>query len=159
MAEPKPLQPRQCQAAALLGRGASQGDAAEEVSVSRRTVSEWLKRDDFRELVEAGRSAALDAQPTARATLEGALTALRPNGEADWPTRVAAARALVQADGPGRASEPALPELTITNPALLDFGGVPEVPSVAALYERWDGGEPTADEAADWTRLTFAEAS
>lgn len=170
--EPKPLQPRQHRAAAMLGRGIPQGDAAGEVGVSRRTISDWLKREDFRELVEAGRTAALDAQPTARATLEGALTALRPNGEPDWPTRVAAARALVQADGPGQAPEPVLPELAITNPDLLDpegapaqaeppevldFDAMPEPPSVADLYRRRGGAEPTADEAADWTRLSLAE--
>jgi hypothetical protein len=170
--EPRPLQPRQHQAAALLGRGASQGDVAEEVGVSRRTIADWMKRDDFRELVQTGRDAALDAAPTARATLEAALAAELPDGRPDWKTRVSAARALVGADGPGSKPEPVLPELTVTNPDLLDpegppaqaeppevldFDAMPEPPDLAALHARLAGAEATPESAAEYDCLQLAE--
>jgi hypothetical protein len=97
----KPLTPHQHQAAALIGRGAQKKDVAEEVGVSANTVSSWLKREDFRALAQERREAVLDENPTARATLEAALTATRTDGSPDFKVRVAAARALIAVDGPG----------------------------------------------------------
>jgi hypothetical protein len=134
----KPLDQRHHQAAALLGRGAPQADVAEGVGVSRRTVADWLKRDDFAELVRAERARAIDAQPTMRGVLEeAALRAERPDGSVDWSVRVAAARALIGADGFGSPPEPPPPAVEYFD---MDDEAEPPATSVdvAAHFAAWE---------------------
>lgn len=100
----KPLSPRQQRAAALIGQGWMKKTAAAEVGVVPRTLSKWLAREDFKQLVEQARASVVAEVPTAEATLRAALAATKPNGAPDWPCRVSAARALIGADAP---AEPA----------------------------------------------------
>ena len=94
--------PEQSRAVELLGRGFSQPEVARLVGRSERTLRNWL-RDvaGFREAVEAARAEGSD--PSALATLERALGASRSDGSPDWPTRVAAAKALLAAPEPAPA--------------------------------------------------------
>ncbi len=48
----RPLDERHKEAARLLGKGNTQSDVAELVGVTRQAVSSWMRRPDFRELVE-----------------------------------------------------------------------------------------------------------
>jgi len=89
--------PQQQRAAALLGQGRSQRDAAAEVGVSTRAIRYWLKEPDFEALVRRSREALLDERPTVRSTLEAALLATRRDGSPDWGARVQAARILMAA--------------------------------------------------------------
>lgn len=89
----------QHRAATLLGRGWQAKDAAREVGVHPVTVSRWNQRPEFRALVTQAREAHLAEMPTARATLEAALTATSRSGVPDWQVRVAAARALLARSG------------------------------------------------------------
>ena len=76
--------------------------AAEEVGVVPKTVRRWSERGDFAELVRQRRESLLDATPTAKATLEAALSATTSSGAPDWKIRVAAAQTLMtNADGGG----------------------------------------------------------
>jgi hypothetical protein len=115
----RPLTPHQRQAAALIGRGFQKRVAAREVGVHSRTISNWMRRDDFRALIAQTREAAVAEVPTAQVTLEAALTATTSSGAPDWRTRVSAARALIGADGPA-VSEP--PRETIIHTGNLDDG-------------------------------------
>ena len=99
----RPLTLRQQRAAALIGRGRSHRDSATEVGVEPRTITRWAGRDDFRALVRQHREATVAEVPSAKATLEAALTATAASGAPDWKVRVSAARALVGLDGPGEA--------------------------------------------------------
>jgi hypothetical protein len=108
----KPLSPKQHQAADLIGAGHTYTESAGAVGVAPRTVRRWMRREDFRALVKQRRGAELDANPTARATLEAALLAAHSNGKPDWRTRVSAARALIGADS-GGDDEPPVRETTI----------------------------------------------
>lgn len=105
--------------AALIGRGTSKTAAARVVGVSRRSVSDWARRDDFQKLVQRAREALLDERPTARATLEAALTATKRDGSPDWQTRAQAARALTTGSRGEPSPEPETPRrLTINEDAL-----------------------------------------
>ncbi len=94
MARARPLTPDQQRAAQLIGRGFRHRTVAAEVGVSSKSIQRWLRRPDFAKLVEQGRRGALDAEPTAKATLEAALTATTKNGQPDWAIRVKAASLL-----------------------------------------------------------------
>jgi hypothetical protein len=96
---PKPLTPAQHQAAALLGAGYDQGQAAAEVGTTTTSIRRWLKRDDFEALVKEAREKALDENPTARSVCEQALTATMKDGRPAWNTRLAAAKLLMQESG------------------------------------------------------------
>lgn len=96
---PKPLTPSQHQAAALLGAGYDQGQAAAEVGTTTTSIRRWLKRDDFAALVKEAREKALDENPTARSVCEQALTATQKNGSPAWQVRLAAAKLLMQESG------------------------------------------------------------
>jgi transcriptional regulator with XRE-family HTH domain len=159
--EPRPLTPQQQRAAALIGRGRSQQEVADEVGVTRRTVTNWTRREDFESLAQRERDDALDEAPTARATLEAALTATTPSGAADWRVRVSAARALVGADGPGKAPGDEPRGITFNDDAL-DEEGEPEPEQIdpGEAFEDWcaDGRpEPTPEEVAEWDRLCLGE--
>jgi hypothetical protein len=120
---PGPLTPRQQRAAALVGGGWQQKAAAREIGVSERTVTRWGERADFRALVRQHRDAVLDEQPTARSTLEAALTATTRSGAPDWRTRVAAARALAGAEEPAPEEAGPVRETIIHTEALEDGDG------------------------------------
>jgi hypothetical protein len=96
---PKPLTPEQHQAAALLGAGYDQGQAAAEVSTTTTSIRRWLKRDDFAALVKEAREKALDENPTARSVCEQALSATTTNGRPAWKIRLDAAKLLMQESG------------------------------------------------------------
>lgn len=84
------------QAAAMLGRGEDQQDVAAKVGTNPRTLRRWLAEDsEFASRVQAHRDLILTEQVTAAGTLEQALLATRKDGTPDWPTRVAASRALL----------------------------------------------------------------
>lgn len=86
----------QRRAAELLGRNFSQPEVGRLVGRSERTIRTWLRDvEGFREAVQAARAETSD--PTALDTLRHALAATRKDGSPDWPTRVQAARALLQA--------------------------------------------------------------
>jgi hypothetical protein len=93
--EVQPLNPRQRQAASLIGQGGLQRDAAREVGVHAGTVKRWAAREDFREAVDRARRTLLARNPGPEATLEAALTARRRDGAPDWQSRITAARALL----------------------------------------------------------------
>ena len=97
-----PLTPDQHRAAALIGEGWDHEHVAEEVSCSARTVARWGARTDFKALVKKRREELLDAAPSARSTLESALSATNTRGKPMWGVRVRAAELLMKggADGP-----------------------------------------------------------
>jgi hypothetical protein len=82
-------------AAALLGQGHSRAEVAEAVGVHEASISRWRSDPDFAAAEAEARKAHLNANPTAAATLEAALSATRKDGTPDWQTRVQAARALL----------------------------------------------------------------
>lgn len=102
---PAPLTPKQQRAADLLGQGFAKSRVGREVGTSGTSIRRWLKRDDFQALVNRRRESVVSANPTARDTLEAALTATTSRGEPDWKVRVAAARALFGADGRGTGDD------------------------------------------------------
>lgn len=119
------LAQEQQRAAALVGAGWQKKAVARELGVSERTISRWVGRDDFRNLVRRQREAALAAKPTAKATLEAALVAVTPSGAPDWRTRVAAARALTGLDDSHAAPKtPGARETVIYKDALEDGDAV-----------------------------------
>ena len=93
-----PLTPKQQKAADLLGRGWTKSRVAREIGTSGTSIRRWLKRSDFLALIEHRRESVISKNPTAKDTLEEALTATNSRGEPDWKVRVSAARALVGAD-------------------------------------------------------------
>ena len=105
----RPLSPRQHRAAHLLGQGWQQRQVAAEVGVTPKTVQRWRARRDFDGVFRQRREAALEAAPTAKATLEAALSATNGKGEPDWRVRVGAAQTLLlksgPIDGPGETRE------------------------------------------------------
>jgi hypothetical protein len=134
----KPLDARQTRAATRLGRGDPADEVAAEASVSKRTLTNWRGRDDFAEIMAGARAKAIDQEPTMRAVLEDAAhNATRPDGSTDWSTRVAAARALIGADGFGAPPEPPPPETEYFLDDEDDGDAAP--PTIADLYEAWDG--------------------
>jgi hypothetical protein len=94
-----PLTPKQQKAADLLGRGWSKKLTAAEVGTTPTSIRRWLKREDFKKLVTRRRESVVSENPTARDTLEEALTATKADGTPDFKIRVSAARALIGADG------------------------------------------------------------
>ena len=99
------------QAAALLGNGEEQKTVAERVGTDSRTLRRWLAEDpEFASRVQAHRDAVLAEQVTAAGTLEQALLATKKTGDPDWPTRVAAARALLAT--PKKAGESQADQVT-----------------------------------------------
>lgn len=140
----------------MLGRGIPQGDVAGEVGVSRRTVSDWLRRDDFAELVEAGAAAHANESPsvkTMRAVLEDAAhNAVTKDGFIDYPTRVRAAAALTRAEGFGAPPEPPAPEIEFFDDALAD-----DEPAEADPAEFTEGEGVTDEQRAEWDALTWGD--
>jgi hypothetical protein len=102
------LSPQQVRAADLLGRNWTIKDVALEIGVSEKTLGpeRWGGRADFAALVRERRAALLDQIPTAKATLEAALSATTKSGEPDWPIRVKAAQLLMTTADPGGAPDP-----------------------------------------------------
>jgi transcriptional regulator with XRE-family HTH domain len=88
---------KRIRAAALLGQGRTRASVAAELGIDRATISRWRRDEHFRNLEQQAREHTLDAKPGVRATLEAALTATKPGGQPDWPTRVQAARTLLGA--------------------------------------------------------------
>jgi hypothetical protein len=147
----KPLTDTQKRAAVMLGRGHPVEEVAAEVGRSRRTVSDWRRREDFREVERGARSQAINDAPTMRAVLEMvAHEAVRPDGSIDYATRAGAARALIGADGFGAPPEPPPPEPEIYDDAL--GGPEPQAvpPDLRRLYDEWGGAEVTQREADHW---------
>ena len=117
---PAPLTPKQQRAADLLGRGWTKSRTAREVGTSGTSIRRWLRRDDFRALVERRRESVVSENPTARDTLEEALTATNSRGEPDWKVRVAAARALFGADSASGSDDDAPARETVIHVHNLD---------------------------------------
>jgi hypothetical protein len=92
---PRPLKPEQHQAAQLLGEGHDQQATADEVGTTTTSIRRWLKRDDFAALVKEHREKRLEANPTARAVCEQALTATSRTGAPAWGVRLTAAKLLL----------------------------------------------------------------
>jgi hypothetical protein len=160
---PPALTPQQQRAASLVGRGLTKKEAAAEAGVSARTMTNWSKREDFQALAQQHRDQVLSETPTAKATLEAALTATKRDGSPDWQTRVSAARALVTAKGASAGGEPEPPRETSFNEAAFEEPE-PETEakdvSPAAAYAAWDEAgrpEPTPEEQAEWWRLTSGD--
>jgi hypothetical protein len=108
-------------AASLIGRGATNAQAARTVGVARKTIQRWRQIEAFERLVEdtKGRS----ESPDPMGTLIDALAATRDDG-VDWTARLSAARQLIAAgwgqDDEGGAEEPGTVRVTV----------VPELPTV-----------------------------
>jgi hypothetical protein len=79
-------------AAELVGAGLTYAQAGAVVGRSERTVTRWLQDPQLRAL--AAREAAGAGELGPVEVLRGALAATRASGQPDWPTRLAAARAL-----------------------------------------------------------------
>jgi hypothetical protein len=107
------LTPRQLRAAALIGQGQQQREAASEVGVHRGTVKRWMGRKDFREAMDRARAALLDRNPAPQATLEAALTATKASGVPDWQVRVSAAKTLLGREPEGDTAADQVRETTI----------------------------------------------
>jgi hypothetical protein len=115
-----PLTPKQQKAADLIGRGWTKSRAAREVGTSGTSIRRWLRRDDFRALIERRRESVIAKNPTPRAALEEALTATNSRGEPDHKVRVTAARILIAADSSGSDPEDKVRETVILTHALDD---------------------------------------
>lgn len=139
----KPLDERHHRAAALLGQGATHAEAAEQVGVTPRTLTDWAKRPDFAALVHEIRERDAGSEPGALATLRELLGPTRPDGSPrSEAVRLRAATELIRANRPGR--DPADDEdvsaagLVILDPALLE-DDAPEPIDLAREYEEWEG--------------------
>jgi hypothetical protein len=89
----------------LLAEGRFQREVAEEIGVSAKTISRWSDREDFRALIREYREQLVSGVSVAEnVLLTAATSASRSDGSPDWPSRVAAAKALLSAPV---ASEPA----------------------------------------------------
>jgi Homeodomain-like domain len=141
----RPLDERHHSAAALLGRGASQAEAAEAAGVGRRTVQDWLRREDFAALVRDLREREAGSEPGALAKLRELLNS---------PDESIALRAAIELVRSGRGGrDPADDEdgaasgsgLLILDPSLLE--DLPEPIDLAGEYEAWGGAEVTQAEA------------
>jgi hypothetical protein len=147
----KPLDERHHSAAVLLGQGATQAEAAEAAGVRRRTIQDWLRREDFAALVREAREREAGSEPGALATLRELLAPTRPDGTPrSDAVRLRAAAELIRANKPGR--DPADDDeggaapggLMILDPSLLE--DLPEPIDLASEYEAW-GGEVSQREA------------
>jgi hypothetical protein len=147
----KPLDERHRSAAALLGQGATQAEAAEAAGVRSRTIQDWLRRDDFAALVREAREREAGSEPGALATLRELLAPTRPDGEPrSDAVRLRAAAELIRANKPGRdpvddegAQAPS--GLMILDPSLLE--DLPEPIDLASEYEEWGGAQVSQREA------------
>ncbi len=140
----KPLDERHHRAAATLGQGGTQAEAAEAAGVRPRTVQDWMKRDDFAALVRELREREAGAEPGALATLRELLAPEKPDGSPrSDAVRLRAAVELVRIGRGGRdpvdedGASAAGSGLVILDPSLLD--DLPEPLDLADLYETWDG--------------------
>jgi len=96
-----PLSATMRAAAQSLGEGRSKTDCASELKLSRRTLSNYWARDDFKKLVAEHRERALnDADPSVLGVVRAALLAVDSRGKPLWRDRLSAARILLQANGP-----------------------------------------------------------
>lgn len=132
----KPLDGRHRSAAALLGQGASQAEAAEAAGVGRRTVQDWLKRDDFQALVRDLREREASSEPGALARLR---ELLRSDDES---IALRAAIELVRAGrgGTDPAEDRAAQDVQVFEDAFDDeTAPEPEPIDLADFYETWDG--------------------
>jgi hypothetical protein len=87
---------KRVQAANLLGQGRTRNSVAAELQIDPATISRWRRESEFQAMEARARETALDANPTVRATLHAALSAVHPKtGAPDWTSRIAAARILM----------------------------------------------------------------
>ncbi len=91
MASPA-LRSKQLRAAELVATGLTYADAGELVDRSERTLTRWL-RDPALRAISAGETPTRGEVGPVE-TLRGALQATKASGQPDWPTRVAAVKAL-----------------------------------------------------------------
>ncbi|SRR5712691_1900414 len=91
MASPA-LRSKQLRAAELVATGLTYADAGELVGRSERTLTRWL-RDPALRAISAGETPTRGEVGPVE-TLRGALQATKASGQPDWPTRVAAVKAL-----------------------------------------------------------------
>jgi hypothetical protein len=91
MASPA-LRSKQVRAAELVATGLTYAEAGELVGRSERTLTRWL-RDPALRAISAGETATRGELGPVE-TLRGALQATKASGQPDWPTRVAAVKAL-----------------------------------------------------------------
>src|SRR2546428_10170070 len=91
MASPA-LRSKQLRAAELVATGVTYADAGEIVGRSERTLTRWL-RDPALRAISAGETPTRGKVGPVE-TLRGALQATKASGQPDWPTRVAAVKAL-----------------------------------------------------------------
>lgn len=133
----KPLDERHHRAAALLGQGGTQAEAAEAAGVQRRTIQDWMKRDDFAALVRELREREAGSEPGALAKLRELLNS---------PDESIALRAAIELVRSGRGGRDPVDDedgaaigsgLVILDPSLLE--DLPEPIDLADLYDTWDG--------------------
>ena len=131
----KPLEDHHREAAAMLGQGATQAEAAEAVGRTVRTVRDWMRREDFRALVDESRGREASHEPGALATLRELLKS------PDEAIRLRAAIELVRTGRGGRdpAEDEEAPRLEVFSDALDGPEPPPGRVDIAALYEAWDG--------------------
>jgi hypothetical protein len=91
MASPA-LRSKQLRAAELVATGLTYAEAGEVVGRSERTLTRWL-RDPALRAISAGETPTRGEVGPVE-TLRGALQATKASGQPDWPTRVAAVKAL-----------------------------------------------------------------
>jgi hypothetical protein len=91
MASPA-LRGKQLRAAELVATGLTYAEAGEIVGRSERTLTRWL-RDPALRAISAGETPTRGEVGPVE-TLRGALQATKASGQPDWPTRVAAVKAL-----------------------------------------------------------------
>jgi hypothetical protein len=91
MASPA-LRSKQLRAAELVATGLTYAEAGELVGRSERTLARWL-RDPALRAISAGETPTRGEVGPVE-TLRGALQATKASGQPDWPTRVAAVKAL-----------------------------------------------------------------
>jgi len=91
MASPA-LRSKQLRAAELVATGLTYAEAGELVGRSERTLTRWL-RDPALRAISAGETPTRGEVGPVE-TLRGALQATKASGQPDWPTRVAAVKAL-----------------------------------------------------------------
>jgi Homeodomain-like domain len=91
MASPA-LQSKQLRAAELVATGLTYAEAGELVGRSERTLTRWLRDPALRAISAGETPTGGEVGPVE--TLRGALQATKASGQPDWPTRVAAVKAL-----------------------------------------------------------------
>ena len=91
MASPA-LRSKQVRAAELVATGLTYVEAGELVGRSERTLTRWLRDPSLRAISAGETPTRGEVGPVE--TLRGALQATKASGQPDWPTRVAAVKAL-----------------------------------------------------------------